>query len=130
MGLTQFSTLLTASITGKGAVTASLSLASNWERKKQHVLEGRAAIQIYNLGHGLSSIIYICKGSTPGTQQLCAAGWAELDSRSAEKSWRSWWTRLNMDQSEFLWFSEIKMCCRDLRKDRIIMLGKFIVHVN
>lgn len=35
--------------------------------------------------------------------------------------------RLNLDLPVFLWFYEIKMCCR---KDRIIMLGKFIIHVN
>lgn len=34
MGLTQFSTLLTASITGKSMLSASLSVAPDWERKK------------------------------------------------------------------------------------------------
>lgn len=34
MGLTQFSTLLTASITGKSVLSASLSVAQDWERKK------------------------------------------------------------------------------------------------
>lgn len=81
-----------------------------------HVLEGRAAIQTNNLGHGLTSLAYFCKGRCNwDTITLCnRMGWTRQ--QICRKELEVLVYRLNMDQPVFLWFCEIKMSSRDLRK--------------
>lgn len=62
------------------------------EEEAVDVLEGRAALQTNNLGHGLTGTPTLAKASVPGTGQPRATGWAGLGSSTAEKTQRSWWT--------------------------------------
>lgn len=61
------------------------------EEEAVDVLEGRAALQTNNLGHGLTGAPTLAKASVPGTEQPRATRRAGLGSSTAEKTRRSWW---------------------------------------
>lgn len=56
MGLTQFNTLLTASVSGQSSLSPGFCDTKLGEEEAVDVLEGRAAVQTNSLGHGLARL--------------------------------------------------------------------------